>query len=253
MTTPANPEKEGETLRIAKLMAQRGLCSRREAEALIARRWVSVNGAVVEVPGTLVTPDAVIELHPEAGKWLDQAVTILLNKPVGIVSGQPEDGYKAAIEIISQENQYRVKTNEPLFQPSHLQGLAPAGRLDIDSHGLLVLTQDGRIARQLIGEDSTIDKEYLVRVSGEVTKKALQLLNFGLQLDGKALRRARVKLLEPGLLQFILREGKKRQIRRMCMLVGLEAINLKRVRIGKIRLGSLPYGQWRFLEKGEHF
>lgn len=244
---------EEEPLRIAKLMAQRGLCSRREAEHLIEQGWVTLDGALVETPAIKVSPHVKIKLHPQAYTWLNQAVTILFNKPVGIVSGQPEEGYTAAIEVLSRENQFLVEGEKLLLEGSHLQGLAPAGRLDIDSHGLLVLTQDGRIARQLIGADSTIDKEYLVRVSGPITKRALQLLNHGLQLDRQPLRPAKVKILEKGLLQFVLREGKKRQIRRMCELVGLEVTNLKRVRVGKVRLGSLPYGQWRFLQKGENF
>lgn len=253
MKEAAKGPQDEETMRIAKLMARRGMCSRREGEKLIAEGWVFLDGAQVETPAIRVPVDAKITLHKEAREWLREAVTILFNKPVGIVSGQPEEGYTAAIEVLNRDNHFRPAKNTPLFQPSHLQGLAPAGRLDIDSHGLLVLTQDGRIAKQLIGEDSTIDKEYLVRVSGDITRRALQLLNHGLQLDRKPLRRAKVKVLEPGLLQFILREGKKRQIRRMCELVKLDVTNLKRVRIGKVPLGSLPYGQWRFLEKDEHF
>ncbi|MFN3398095.1 MAG: pseudouridine synthase, partial [Sulfurimicrobium sp.] len=136
---------------------------------------------------------------------------------------------------------------------SQLFGLAPAGRLDIDSQGLLVLTQDGRIARQLIGADSQIEKEYLVRVQGKLDEAGLKRLNHGLSLDGEALKAAKVAWQNADQLRFILKEGKKRQIRRMCELVGLRVVGLKRVRIGKIKLGDLPPGQWRYLQEGESF
>jgi 23S rRNA pseudouridine2604 synthase len=148
------------------------------------------------------------------------------------------------------------------FTPQQLKGLAPAGRLDIDSTGLLVLTQDGRIARQLIGEDSAIEKEYLVRVSyGEVVSNVqrvfspgqLARLRHGLSLDGQPLKPAKVEWQNPEQLRFVLTEGKKRQIRRMCEQVGLKVAGLKRVRIGQVVLGQLPVGQWRYLRPGESF
>jgi 23S rRNA pseudouridine2604 synthase len=139
--------------------------------------------------------------------------------------------------------------------------------LDIDSVGLLVLTQDGRVARQLIGEDSQVEKEYLVRVQygrlpvGEVQTdvqalfppEQLARLCHGLALDGQALKPAKVDWQNPEQLRFVLREGKKRQIRRMCELVGLTVVGLKRVRIGRVKLGQLPVGQWRYLAAGEVF
>jgi 23S rRNA pseudouridine2604 synthase len=134
-----------------------------------------------------------------------------------------------------------------------LKGLAPAGRLDIDSTGLLVLTQDGRVARQLIGDDSSVEKEYLVRVDGLLDSHNLALLNHGLSLDGKELRPAKVSWANHEQLSFVLKEGRKRQIRRMCELVGLRVTGLKRVRIGRVVLGDLPVGQWRFLRGSEGF
>jgi len=139
------------------------------------------------------------------------------------------------------------------FNQKHLQGLAPAGRLDIDSQGLLVLTQDGRVAKTLIGENSPVEKEYLVRVDGHVSQEKLALLNHGLSLDGKLLRPAKVTRLNEDQLKFILTEGRKRQIRRMCDQAEVKVTGLKRVRIGKIMLGHLPEGQWRYLGKNESF
>ncbi len=247
---PAATSAEG--VRLSKVMAERGLCSRREADAIIERGWVFVDGRRVSELGIRIDPGAQITLAPEAMLRQASQVTILLHKPVGYVSGQPEPGYEPAVSLIGGGNQFDRETAQR-FHASHLRGLAPAGRLDIDSTGLLVLTQDGRIARQLIGDDSKIDKEYLVRVEGRLDAEGLALLNHGLELDGRKLRPAKVEWVNDDQLRFVLREGRKRQIRRMCELVGLKVVGLKRVRIGRVRLGDLPLGQWRFLREDERF
>ena len=239
-------------VRLSKVMSERGLCSRREADLWIERGWVFVDGVQVNELGSRIDPAAAIVIAREAEKDQAKQVPILLHKPVGYVSGQPEPGYKPAVALISAETWMR-QAGDPEFKPWMLRGLAPAGRLDIDSTGLLVLTQDGRVARKLIGEDSDTEKEYLVRVSGEMIAGGLELLRHGLKLDGKPLKPAWVKQLNEDQLHFILKEGKKRQIRRMCEQVGLSVIGLKRVRIGKVRLGDLPLGQWRFLRADERF
>ena len=238
--------------RLSKLMAERGLCSRREADVFIERGWVFVDGERISELGTRVDPTAKIRLDKGAQAKQNARVTILLHKPVGYVSGQPEPGFKPAVVLIQPENQHRIP-GTPSFQPGHLRGLAPAGRLDIDSTGLLVLTQDGRVARQLIGEDSTTDKEYIVRVEGTLDAKGLALLNHGLSLDGHRLKPAKVEWLNADQLRFVLCEGRKRQIRRMCELVGLRVVGLKRVRIGRVMLGDLPQGKWRYLRDDEGF
>jgi len=244
---PAHPDGE----RLSKIMSQRGICSRREADGLIERGWVFVNGERVTELGTRVKPDVEITLNRRAQATQAERVTIILHKPVGYVSGQPEKGYKAAVELITPEN--LAPGGQQVFDRSHLKGLAPAGRLDIDSTGLLVLTQDGRIAKQLIGDDTKVEKEYLVRVEGKLSNADLARLEHGLELDGKPLRPAKVQWMNKDQLRFILKEGKKRQIRRMCELVGLKVVGLKRVRTGKVRLGDLPMGQWRYLREGEGF
>lgn len=239
-------------VRLSKVMAERGICSRREADELIERGWVFVDGKRVSELGVRIDPAAGITLAPEAKREQAQRVTILLHKPVGYVSGQPEPGYEPAVSLIGADNQFDRDTAQR-FHPSNLKNLAPAGRLDIDSTGLLVLTQDGRVARQLIGEDSSTDKEYLVRVEGNLIRDGLALLNEGLELDGRRLRPAKVEWLNEDQLRFVLREGRKRQIRRMCELVGLKVTGLKRVRIGRVKLGDLPLGQWRYLREDEVF
>jgi 23S rRNA pseudouridine2604 synthase len=239
--------------RLSKIMAQRGLCSRREADRYIERGLVFVDGVRISELGTKISPDQKIELSQEGLARQQTQVTILLNKPVGYVSGQPEDGYKPAVALIADSSRWKSDKSPRSFNPTQLKGLEPAGRLDIDSNGLLVLTQDGRIARKIIGEDSQVDKEYLVRVTGQLSADGLKLLNHGLSLDGKKLKPAHVSWQNEDQLCFILHEGKKRQIRRMCELVGLKVVGLKRIRIGKVVLGNLPSGQWRYLRDDEHF
>ncbi len=270
----------GGTLRLNKRMAELGLASRREADDWIGRGWVKVNGEVATM-GMQVTPDVRIEINKQAQGQQANQVTILLNKPMGIVSGQAEDGHLPAITLIQPQNRWAEDNARFFFHPKQLQSLVPAGRLDIDSIGLLVLTQDGRVARQLIGEDSVMEKEYLVRVSytgfaepdgrpdrllqmndGDPVSTNVQAvfspaglakLRHGLSLDGQALKPAKVEWQNPEQLRFVLTEGKKRQIRRMCELVGLKVVGLKRVRIGNVMLGNLPVGQWRYLAPHERF
>ena len=267
-------------IRLNKRMAELALCSRREADDWIDRGWVRVNGAPA-VMGVKVLPTDKIEVDKRAQGAQAQQVTVILHKPVGYVSGQAEDGYEPAIVLVNPRFHWIGDKTGIHFQGSHLKSLAPSGRLDIDSTGMLVLTQDGRVARQLIGEDSQVEKEYLVRVSYQVAPQRvtelgqtdrmgrpepisqdvravfppalLARLRHGLSLDGQALKPAVVDWQNPEQLRFVLKEGKKRQIRRMCEAVGLHVTGLKRVRIGGVALGALPVGQWRYLAAHERF
>lgn len=234
-------------------MSERGLCSRREADRYIAGGLVRVDGEIVDTLGTRVDPRCDITLGDAARRESESRVTILLNKPVGVVSGTPEDGHRPAVSLVTAASRYGKDPSPLRFHRSHLQGLAPAGRLDIESKGLLVLTQDGRIARTLIGPGSSIEKEYLVRVRGSLDEPRLERLRHGIELDGRPLEQARVEPINDRQLRITLTEGRKRQIRRMCDEVDLEVTGLKRVRIGRVRLGGLPEGQWRYLQKGERF
>jgi 23S rRNA pseudouridine2604 synthase len=242
-----------EKVRVSKLMSEQGLCSRREADSYIERGWVLVDGVPVTELGTRIYPTQRITLARAAQSQQAASVTILLHKPVGYVSGQAEKNYRPAVTLVTARSRFGGDRSPLRFSPAHLRGLAPAGRLDIDSTGLMVFTQDGRIARQLIGEDSGMEKEYLVRVEGRLSDEGLARLNFGLSLDGRPLKRAEVAWQNRDQLRFVLREGRKRQIRRMCELIGLTVTGLKRVRIGNVRLGDLPPGQWRYLRSDERF
>ncbi len=258
---PEPPDGQAQSVRLNKRMADLGLCSRRQADDWIARGWVRVDGRAA-VLGQAVSLQAHIEVDRQARERQRQQVTVLINKPVGFVSGQAEDGYRPAASLIQPANRWRECSSATRWSPQHLQALAPAGRLDIDSVGLLVLTQDGRVARELIGEDSQIEKEYLVRVTWQgrsqdvqsvFPAQSLRLLQHGLSLDGLVLKPAQVSWQNPEQLRFVLREGRKRQIRRMCEQVGLAVTGLKRIRIGRVSLGQLPLGQWRYLRQDETF
>jgi 23S rRNA pseudouridine2604 synthase len=234
-------------------MSELGLCSRREAEEWIENGWVKVDGQLVNTLGARVPLSARIDIDPAAARHQSEQVTILLNKPIGYVSGQAEDGYQPAVVLIRPENRWDGDTSHITFKPGHLRGLAPAGRLDIDSTGLLVFTQDGRVAKRLVGQDSEVEKEYLVRVEGTLSEEDMKRLQHGLELDGVRLKPARVSWQNEHQLRFVLREGRKRQIRRMCELVGLTVTGLKRVRSGSVPLGPMPLGKWRYLRWDERF
>ena len=246
-----------EPLRLSKRMSELGLCSRREADDWIAKGWVKVDGQIIAELGSKVLPHQKITIERQAQAEQSRRVSVLINKPIGFVSGQAEDGYKPAVTLVRPENRWAEDKLPLQFSAAQLKSLVPAGRLDIDSTGLLILTQDGRIAKTLIGEDTSVEKEYLVRVKyskgAKLPEHELKRLNHGLTLDGKALLPAKVRWQNEDQLCFILREGKKRQIRRMCEMVGLQVLALKRVRIGRVKLGNLPIGQWRYLGNDEQF
>ena len=229
-------------------MAQRGMCSRREADRFIEQGLVAVDGVFVTTLGTKILPSQKITLDQRARNQQSQFATVLINKPVGYVSGLPEKGYQSAVMLIIQKNRQHPNETTP-----GRNGLAPAGRLDIDSTGLMVFTQDGRIAKNLIGPESGVEKEYMTHVQGVITENKIKRLRHGLLLDGKELKPAQVAQLGESQLCFTLTEGRKRQIRRMCELVDLKVTRLTRIRIGEVTLGDLPLGKWRLLQPEERF
>ncbi|GAA0869293.1 pseudouridine synthase [Brevundimonas basaltis] len=235
-----------EPVRLNKFMGQSGICSRREADALIAEGLVSVEGEVVTDAGRKLQPGQTLTLNERATAALAEGVTIVMHKPMGYVSGQPEPDKLPAVRLVTENN--RVGPGEV---PADDHSLPPIGRLDEDSRGLLLLSSDGVVAKAVIGPQSDLDKEYLVRVTGDITEKKLRILRHGLMLDGRQLKPAYVSRMESHRLKFILREGRNRQIRRMCEMVELEVVDLIRVRIGPLKLDNLPEGRWRLLTAEE--
>ena len=238
---------EPEPQRVNRWLAQSGVCSRREAEDLIGRGLVFIDGERVGDVGRKIEPGQTLVLNDAAQGELEASLTVVLNKPVGVVSSQPEGDQIPAVRLLTAQ---ALSGDSPII-PDRDTRLAPLGRLDQDSHGLLVLSEDGVLAKALIGPDSTLDKEYLVRVSGPITEQKLGKLRHGLALDGRRLKPAKVTLAGDQRLRFVLMEGRNRQIRRMCDLVDLKVTDLFRLRIGPLRLGDLPEGRWRVLSPDE--
>lgn len=235
-----------EPQRVNKWLAQSGVCSRREAEDLIARGLVSIDGERIADPGRKIARGQTLSLADGSEAGLAAAISVVIHKPVGYVSAQPEPGQVPAARLLVRANLLGEGTPPP---PD--ARLPPLGRLDQDSRGLLLLSQDGVLAKAVIGPDSTLDKEYLVAVTGALNAKKLALLRHGLELDGRQLKPAIVEEVAERRLRFVLREGRNRQIRRMAELVGLVVVDLLRVRIGPLALADLPEGRWRMLTAAE--
>ena len=235
-----------EPVRVNKWLGQTGVCSRREADTLIANGLVSIDGETISDAGRKIQPGETLTLNDTAQAALASGMTLVLHKPVGYVSGQPDPGKIPAVRLLTKPN--RIGEGEI---PARDASLPPIGRLDEDSRGLLMLSSDGVVAKAVIGPESRLDKEYLVRVAGDVTERKLALLRRGLMLDGRILKYARVSRMEQNRLRFILTEGRNRQIRRMCEMVDLEVTDLLRIRVGPIHLNNLPEGRWRMITNEE--
>ena len=244
---------EKNQVRINKFLSEIGHCSRREADRYIEQGLVLLDGKVVSELGTRALRSQKVELMKKASSIQASKATVILNKPVGYISHlDDEKEFTPASSLVTPDNFY-INNNVRQNSRFNTTGLAPAGRLDIDSSGLLVLTQDGRIAKQIIGENAIIEKEYLVRIDGTLNDTSMDLLNHGLSLDDYKLKPAKVFWQNEDQLSFTLIEGRHRQIRRMCDLVGVTVVGLKRVRIGNVRLGDIPTKRWRFLNSNESF
>ncbi|MBU1377916.1 MAG: rRNA pseudouridine synthase [Alphaproteobacteria bacterium] len=237
---------EAEPQRVNKWLAQSGVCSRREAEGLIGEGLVYIDGERVEDAGRKIQPGQTLTLTDKAEGRLE-GFTAVINKPTGYVSGQPEPGYTPAARLLTKAG----LVGDSAMMPDAKMSLPPLGRLDLDSHGLLILSNDGVLAKAVIGPQSELDKEYIVRVAGRIDQEVLGWLRHGLSLDGRQLRPAKVEVIEGQTLRFTLVEGRNRQIRRMCELLELRVMDLLRVRIGPLSMGNLPEGKWRILTPGE--
>jgi 23S rRNA pseudouridine2604 synthase len=235
--------EEAEPQRVNKWLGQSGVCSRREAEALIEQGLVFIDGEKVTDTGRKILPGQTLVLIDGGAAPL----SVVLHKPMGIVSAQPEQGQVPAVRLLTRA---ALIGDSPSI-PDRDTRLAPLGRLDMDSRGLLILSDDGVLAKAIIGPESDLEKEYLVRVTGKITPEKIARLCHGLSMDGRQLKPAKVSVVEGQQLRFILKEGRNRQIRRMCELVGMHVMDLVRVRIGSLNLGDLPEGKWRVLSAAE--
>ena len=223
------------TERLQKILSARGVASRRTAEKLIEEGRVTVNGKVAMLGQTA---DAALDEILLDGKSLptgSENVYILLHKPRGYVTTlSDEKGRKTAAELVADCG-LRVY---------------PVGRLDMDSEGLLLFTNDGEFANRLMHPKHEVEKAYLTWVQN-FSEEALSCLKKPILLDGYQIRAPRVRIVKPGLLEITIHEGRNRQVRRMCEAAGMQVTRLKRIREGKLALGDLPLGKWRYLTEEE--
>lgn len=236
-----------EPIRVNKWLAQTGVCSRREADALIESGRISIDGVAFTDAGRKIESGQTLTMDQGGAEVLDSRMTVIYHKPIGIVSGQPEPGETPAVRMIKRANVFGPANVYPDLDTK----LAPVGRLDKDSRGLLILSGDGVLVKAVIGPESDLEKEYHVRVRGEIFEEKLKWLRHGLELDGRQLRPAKVIQTGEQTLTFILKEGRNRQIRRMCDMCELRVTDLYRPRIGAVKIGNLPEGQWRVMTPEE--
>lgn len=226
--------------RLQKVLARAGVASRRKCEELIVAGRVKVNGETVSTLGSKVDPECdLIEVDGKPIALPRQHTYLMLNKPVGyICTVRDPQGRPTIMDLIPQEKR-----------------LYPVGRLDTDSEGLVLLTDDGDLTQRLTHPSQEHEKEYLALVEGHPAPHTLQRLREGVALDDGLTWPADVRVLgresEGTWLRFVIHEGRKRQLRRMCQAVGHPVRRLIRIRIGPLRLGELPAGQYRLLTKEE--
>ena len=222
-------------MRLQKFLSAAGVCSRRKGEEFIKAGRISVNGEVIVELGTKIDPDQDrVEVDGKAIKPSNTLVYIALNKPKDYVTSCSHPGQKVVVDL--------VDISERIY---------PVGRLDKDSTGLLLLTNDGRIHHRLSHPSFDHEKEYDVTVARPIPDGALKKMSDGLPLMGTKTRPARITRISPRRFRMVLQEGKNRQIRRMVRKVGNEVTRLQRKRFANVKLGNLPPGKWRYLSSSE--
>jgi len=222
-------------IRLQKFLSQAGICSRRKGEEYIKAGLIRVNNTVVTELGTKIDPlNDRVEFKGEIVKQKDDLVYIAINKPKGYVTSCSQPGEKIVLDLIDIS-----------------QRVYPIGRLDKDSTGLLILTNDGDLHHRLLHPSFDHEKEYDVTVSKPITDGALKNIADGMPMMGTKTRPARITRISSRRFHVVLKEGKNRQIRRMVRKVGSHVIRLKRLRISKIKLNNLEEGAWRYLTERE--
>lgn len=212
-------------MRLSRAMYLQNICSRREADRLIEQGQVLVNGKKA-VLGMKVQEKDSIEIKKEAQEKLKKKKIIIFNKPMGVVSHNPQNGEKEPNDFLP----FKEK-------------LSPVGRLDKASHGLLLMTDDGRLVNKLLNPRYDHEKKYIVKVDKHLTKDFYQKMEAGVNIEGYLTKPAKIEKVEPRVFSLIISEGKKHQIRRMCAALGYKVIDLKRVSFLNLELGDLKPGQ----------
>jgi 23S rRNA pseudouridine2604 synthase len=240
-----------EPVRLAKRVAELRACSRREAEQLIAGGWVRVDGVMVEEPHFRVS-DQRVEIDPQADPSQVEPVTLLLHKPPGYhTSDAPAD--KAASQLLGAASLWGEDTSGIRPLKKHFAQLTLCVPLETDASGLVVFTQDWRVARKLSEDAATLEHEVIVEVAGEPAPDGLKRLNRGIPYRGRTPPSIKVSWQSENRLRVALKGAQPGQVAHLCEAVGLEVLSLKRIRLGRIPLGKLPPGQWRYLLGEERF
>jgi 23S rRNA pseudouridine2604 synthase len=233
-----------EGIRLAKRVAEIVPCSRGEAERYIAGGWVTVDGAVVEDPATRVTPAQAVALLPGAQPVEPAPVTILLHKPAGVDAA-------GALALIAPET--LAAGGDTRFLRRHLARLTVVTPLEPEASGLLVLSQDWRVIRKLVEDGARVEQEYVAEVTGAIAEDGLSRLNAGMRVQGRATVPLKASWQSEARLRLAGKDIRPGQVVAMCAEVGLTVKSLRRLRIGRVALGQLPAGRWRYLHETERF
>lgn len=225
------------TERLQKVMSEFGVASRRKCEGMIAAGKVKVNGCLITEQGFKVDIEKdIIEVDGRILKAMDDKVYILLNKPAGYIT--------------SVRDQFGRPTVLDLLKGVRIR-VFPIGRLDYDTEGLIILTNDGDLTYRITHPKHNIDKTYRAIVRGEINEHDIMSFSRGIVIDDYVTAPAKLEIVkhskEKSIIDITIHEGRNRQVRKMCSAVGHDVIRLKRIRIGKIGLGSLKIGEWRYL------
>ena len=224
-------------MRLQKFLSHAGICSRRKGEEYIAGARVSVNGQVIKIPGTKIDPEK--DIVAVDGKEIEfssvkENIYIALNKPEGYITSCSAEHGKIVLDLVD------IK-----------QRIYPVGRLDKDSTGLLLLTDDGELHNRLSHPSYNHEKEYIVTTFNPVSSSALKKMASGVVIEGEKTRKARIKKISSCVFRIVLKQGRNRQIRKMVKKTGNKVKSLQRIRMGNLRLGSLKKGAWRYLNPEE--
>lgn len=245
---------ESESVRLSKRLAEQEQCSRREAELHITAGNVQVDGKVVQLPEERVRPEQQVTLRSGAQPEAVPPVTLLMNKPAGYTQGRPYGRVRSAHSLLGEASMAEVDTPMPLLVLSqHFKNLESFLPLPLPASGLIVYTQDKRVARKLGEEGMWLEQECIVGVEGQMDEDGLELMKAGLPIGKRQLPPCRVSWQNENHLRFALKGIAPDEIDAMCAEVGLKVVSLRRLRIGRLSLAKVPEGQWRYLMPWERF
>ena len=251
------PEQQ-QSIRLAKRVAEQEKCSRREAELHIEAGNVQVDGKVVQVPETRVSPEQVVTVRAGAKPEALPPVTILMNKPSGMTQGKAYGRVRSAHSLLCEATKAQLDTPMPqLVLDHHFKNLESFLTIPLPASGLIVYTQDKRIIRKLAEEGQWLEQEIIVGVEGQIIEDGLEILYEGLPIPGgnghRRMPPCHVSWQNEGHLRFALKCIAPEEIEKMCDAIGLSVTSMRRLRIGRVSLGKVPEGQWRYLMPWERF